>query len=288
MLNRKNVCTCKDNNYNSTSTSSFYLFQTFNNKYAPVNINSRTDTVTNKSGYLNTTRVGNDSCATPWRTPLNHYRKTYSCDSTCLTNEKIVKNVNTDSSDSECGCRRNYASTRLVNKVGIRLIQSNSNANYLQSRRKNYHYHAQGILNENKIGVNEYKIRDVDGTKFNLNSNTLTNADCSIKYITAISTTESKFQYANSYRTIKQDLNPYYGKCGATSQRNRINKLKYDSINGAATTVRDGYNNCVNGSEASRYGNPGPNTKKFTTNKFTSPKIFCKPRRLAGMRQSCS
>lgn len=254
----------------------------------PLNINSKTDIITNKSGYLNTDRVNNDSCSTPWRAPFNHHRKTFSCKENCITNEKIIKNITSDSSDSDCGCRRNYATTRLVGKVGIRLIQSNTNKNYLQRNRKLYNYHAQGILRENKIGVNEYKIRDIDGTKFNLNSNTKTNKDCTIKYIIPITTTNIQFQYANSFRSIKQDLNPYYGKCGATSQRNRINKLKYDAIGRGQTIKKDNYNNCVNGEECSKYGTPGPNTKKNISNKFTSPKIFCKPRRLAGMRQSCS
>ena len=151
MSNKKNICSCKDNNYNTTSTSSFYLFRNFNNRFAVKNINPRTDIITNKSGFLNTNRQNNDSCAKPWRTPFNHYRKTYLCSSTCLTNEKIVKNVNTNSSDLECGCRKNYASTRLVNKVGIRLIQNNSNKNYLQARKKLYRYNAQGILKENKL-----------------------------------------------------------------------------------------------------------------------------------------
>ena len=281
MTNKKNICSCKDDNYNTTSTSSFYLFRRFNNRFAVKNINPRTDIITNKSGFLNTNRQNNDSCAKPWRTPYNHYRKTYLCDNTCLTNEKIVKNVNSDSSDAECGCRRNYASTRLVNKVGIRLIQSSSNKNYLQDRKKLYKYNAQGILRENKLNNNTYKIGNVNGTVKNLNSNTVQNDNCNISYIIPESTTEITFQYSNSYTTIKKDLNPYYNKTGSVSQRNRINKLRYDTISAAQATIKDDYNNCINGEDCSKYVNPGPNTKKFTGLRI------CKPRRLANMRQTC-
>ena len=278
----KNTCSCKDENYNTTSTSSFYLFQRFNNRFTFKNENPRTDIITNKSGFLNTNRQNNDSCATPWRTPFNHYRKTYLCDNTCLTNEKIIKNVRTESSDLECGCRKNYASTRLVGKVGIRLIQTNSNKNYLQERKKLYKYNAQGILKENKIGVNTYKIGNVNGTVKNLNSNSIRNDDCNINYIIPITTTNILFQYSNSNSTTKQDLNPNFSTTGSVSQRNRLQKLKYDTIHAAHSTVKNNYNNCENGLECSKYGNPTTYLKKIT-----APKRICKPRRLANMRQMC-
>ena len=88
----KNTCNCKNNNYLS-GTSSFYLFNRFNTKYVPQNRNPRTDTLLQaQKSALNTERDGNNVCATPWRVPLNAYRKVTSCDTEniCKTNVRIV------------------------------------------------------------------------------------------------------------------------------------------------------------------------------------------------------
>ena len=54
------------------------------------------------------------------------------------------------------------------------------------------------------------------------------------------------------------------------------------------TNYKNGYNNCINGEECSKYISPGPNTKLFSlsgTYKRGRPK--CYPPRINGMRQAC-
>ena len=71
----KNICNCKDNNYRP-GTSTFYLFNRFNTKFAPQNRNPRAFTLLQgQQSALNTNRTPACDSAAPWRVPLNHYRK---------------------------------------------------------------------------------------------------------------------------------------------------------------------------------------------------------------------
>ena len=154
----KVVCTCKNDKYINNGTSSFFLFPKFNNKYVKESFNPH-DFIKRQgqNNSLNTNRINNSSCYAPFRMPYNHTRKKSTCDTGCITNEKIIKDVPSNTSieeDASCAstaCRRkNYASSRLVNSIGIRNYTQGSNyKNTLQFSGKLYNQNASGLLNEN-------------------------------------------------------------------------------------------------------------------------------------------
>jgi len=294
----KNICSCINNNY-LPGTSSFYSFKRFNNKYAPVNTNPKIHTLlAGQAGQLNTNRIDNNDCATPYRVPFNHCRKSYSCKTDCLTNEKIIKdtdsNVEMDElhgGDPECyafACRRkNYASTRLVNRVGVRNHNYGSNyRNYLQFTGKLYEQNAAGLLPENRVPntMNDYKIGSVNGTTYNINSGTVDNSQCKISYKMAISTTDVSYMYAKIPTATKKYTNPSKAAFSSVSSRGRLQQLKYNTIL-AGQQTKGGYNNCINGQLCSKYEAPGPNTKSIMG---LSRIQRCIPSRINGMKQKCS
>ena len=152
----KNTCDCKDENYTKgQSNPTFWLFNRFNPEFAPSNRNPRTFTLLQaQKEKLNTNRTNNDSCQTPYRVPYNQNRKIKTCDTTCLSNEKIIKDSAKDGLDNtacvSAGCRaKSYASTRLIGAAGIRLAGTSRYKTLLQFNGKLYEQNAAGLLPEN-------------------------------------------------------------------------------------------------------------------------------------------
>ena len=285
---------------------SFFLMGSYNNRFAPIYENPRTKTITGQNGLLNTNRDNCFPCdnatkqqklsirhhPTPWRVPYNHYRKSYTCppiDLSCNTNEKIIKDVPDTCIDGELLCSRPiYTNTRLVNKSGIRIRNNGGNYNnYLQTTGKLYNQNAFGILPENQdlSGINLYKINTVNGTK--------TNPNCKINYELPNSLTTKTIQKQKIATATRKWANPSFNSRTSVNSRNRIQKLKYNTILGGQMNKKGGYNNCINGEECNRYVNPGPNTKLFSLgsiynvqNKKWESQCRQAPR-INGMRQSC-
>lgn len=282
----KNTCNCKNNNYLS-GTSSFYLFNRFNTKYVPQNRNPRTDTLLQaQKSALNTERDGNNVCATPWRVPLNAYRKVTSCDTEniCKTNEKIIKDTPSENCVSVACQRKNYAISRLVNNVGMRLGGSTNYKGFLQTSGKLYEQNAGGLLPENKdpSGVNLYKIGSVNGTKKNIISGTSNNDLCKIGYIIPITTTDVR-HYTNKIPTAtKKYANFRHATSSSVSSRSRIQLLKQNAILGGQMANK-GYN-CVNGQICSMYNQPSSNTKSIMG---LSRIARCVPSRIKSGKLSC-
>ena len=297
----KQICDCGTYNFPNRNNNTFFLFPRFNNKFAPVNINPRTETLliankTNSDGssMLNTNRSGpNPNCSTPYRVPYNHYRKTYTCKEDCLSNEKIIKDTPSDtdpSSDAACSsiaCRRkNYASRRLVNKFGTRTANSGLNyKNFLQYKGKTYEQNAGGLLPENKVPgkETEFKIESVNG----INNTDL--SMCKVSFIKPISITGNKYQITKMPTATKKHSNPKHGKTGSVTSRNRIQMLKYNATL-AGQRRKENYNNCINGQLCSLYESPGTNSKFFkgaNHYKCNGQWINLIPPRLKGQKQSC-
>jgi len=284
----KNICNCKDNNYRP-GTSTFYLFNRFNTKFAPQNRNPRAFTLLQgQQSALNTNRTPACDSAAPWRVPLNHYRKVTSCDTegVCKTNEKIIKDTPADSENCvSVACqRKNYAISRLVNNVGIRLGGSTDYKGFLQTSGKLYEQNAAGLLPENKdpSGINLYKIGSVNGTKKNIISDTSNNDLCKIGYIIPISTTNVR-HYTNKIPTAtKKYANFRHSTSSSVSSRSRIQLLKQNAILGGQMANK-GYN-CVNGQICSMYNNPGSNTKSIMG---LSRIARCVPSRIKSGKLSC-
>jgi|TARA_B100001093_G_scaffold518878_1_gene605374 hypothetical protein len=312
MLNRKQVCessrTCETGKtFNGTAT--FFLMPVYNNRFDPKFQNPKTDitrgfTDTGEPIILNTNRVDAATCEndtkqsrlslrrkpTPYRVPYNHYRKTYNQTldtANCTKNEKIIKDITDGCDDNgELVCpQTKYTTTRFVNKFGFRNTNNGGNyKNYLQNSGKLYNQNTFGILPENQANTglfsgkqNLYKINTVNGTR--------QHPDCKVAYKRASSLTnvQGEKQLINT-ATLKY-ANPGYNSRTSVSSRNRIQRLKYNAKIGSQNN-RNGYNNCINGQECSKYTNPGPNTKLFS---FTPTRAAgtCNPSRINGMLQRC-
>ena len=312
MLNRKQVCessrTCETGKtFNGSAT--FFLMPVYNNRFDPKFQNPKTDitrgfTDTGEPIILNTNRVDAELCEndtkqarlslrrkpTPYRVPFNHYRKTYNQTldtANCTKNEKIIKDITDGCDDNgELICpQTKYTTTRLVNKFGFRNTNNGGNyKNYLQNSGKLYSQNTFGILPENQANKglfsgkqNLYKINTVNGTR--------QHPDCKIAYkrATSLTNVQGEQQLINT-ATLKY-ANPGYNSRTSVSSRNRIQRLKYNAKIGSQNN-RNGYNNCINGQECSKYTNPGPNTKLFS---FTPTRATgtCNPSRINGMLQRC-
>jgi len=292
MNNRKEICSCKNENYRK-NTGSFFLMNHYNNKFDPKHTNSKTQITNGTIKNLNTNRSGFTVCddaskqeklsvrnkPTPYRVPYNHYRKSYGkTDSVgntvdCCGNEKIIK----DAVDS-CLCpKTTYVTSRLVNKFGFRNVNNGGNYNnYLQSSGKLYTQNAFGILPENQdlSGTNSYRINSVTGT---LRSNT-----CKISYKLPTSLTSNESQKQKITTATRKWSNPGFNSRTSVNSRNRTQRLKYNATMGGQMK-RNSYNNCVNGQECGKYVNPGTNVKSFG---LFNRKI-CEVPRINGMKQSC-
>ena len=314
MLNRKQKCEYNRaftaNPDNCKGTSTFFLMSTYNNRFAPKYTNSRTDIINGKIENLNTNRINGELCSpsnpstkqqrltmrnkpTPYRVPYNHYRKSYNCNdlNNCILNEKIIKTIDNSNCEIVDGIlqplctKKNYVTNRFTNKFGMRNTNNGGDyRNYLEHSGKLYEQNAFGILPENKdlSGVNLYKINTVNGTP-------TANGICKLSYRSATSITTNINQYAKINTATRKYANPGYNSRTSVNSRNRVQRLKYNTIlSGQMTNYKNGYNNCINGEECSKYISPGPNTKLFSlsgTYKRGRPK--CYPPRINGMRQAC-
>ena len=307
MLNRKQICeasrTCETGKtFNGSST--FFLMPVFNNRFAPTFNNPRVDILNGTIQNLNTNRVNAELCSTdtkqqrlsirhkptPYRVPYNHYRKTYSCSTNCIANEKIIKNIDVSGCVSDNGilteiCKKtDYTKTRLVNKFGFRNRNNGGNyKNYLQTTGKLYEQNAFGILPENRdlSGVNLYKINTVNSTSLAGEK-----SNCKMGYRTADSLTSVTFQKRAINTATRKWANPGYNSRTSVNSRNRTQRLKYNAKMGGQINSRfSKYNNCVNGQECSKYVAPGRSTKLFSLIPTNGPP--CNSRRVNGMKQSC-
>ena len=313
MNNKKEMCeasrTCETGK-TFNGTSSFFLMPVYNNRYNPTYYNSKTQITTGIIKNLNTNRVDGETCdstkqeklrlrrkPTPYRVPINHYRKTYNQPldtSNCIKNEKVIIDQGNTNCEVQNGiltqvCPKvNYTISRLVNKFGFRNINNGGQyKNYLQNSGKLYDQNTFGILPENqaKTGIfegkkNLYKINTVNGADGYPN--------CKLAYRNATSLTTVGNEYQKMDTTTRKYRNPGYNSRTSVSSRNRIQRLKYNAKIGSQNN-RNGYNNCINGQECSKYTNPGPNTKLFSlsgTSRRGRPN--CSISRINGMLQYCS
>lgn len=317
-MNKKNSCennrTCEKANYQGTAT--FFLMGSYNNRFAPKNTNSVSEYIYKKKGEVNTNRTNCATCnydtkqqklsirhkPTPWRMPYNHYRKEYKCppdnkgftnpdgtitDISSCYNEKIIKNVEGVCENGKPICSRPiYTNTRLVGSTGVRLQNNGGNYNnYLQQSGKLYTQNAFGILPENQVKSqnNLYKIGTVNG----INDTDL--SMCKIIYKKSVSLTTFKYENQKIATATRKWANPGFNSRTSVSSKNRLQRLKYNTILGGQQT-RNGYNNCVNGEICSKYQNPGDNSKAST-----NPRLFslcpsrrnCSVPRINGKKQAC-
>jgi len=291
----KESCSCKHNNY-LMNGSSFYLFNKYN-KIIKENKNPHLDILQRSNEeHINTNRINNNSCNTPWRMPYNHYRKTHSCtnnpalppadsQSNCISNETII----TDTNECIIECN-NKISTRLVNKFGLRISNDGGNyENYLYKRGKLFSQNIAGLLQENRDingsvhdpqGKYLYKINNVNSTVYNKNSGTKSTSNCGLE---RAKTKEIIISYTKIPTAVKKFSNPKYGKSSSVSSRNRLQRLKYN------TKLASQFGNCINGEICSKYGFSQKNTIKpaklfqFSTGGLKR----CIPSKIHGSKLSC-
>lgn len=175
-----------------------FTMNLFNNKYAPKNENPHRNVKMNPT--INTSR---SSCnSTPFRMPYNHVRKISNCD-TCIANEKIKKDpIAMAVGDGTCFCYdpmiKNY-----LNKNGIPqhdFIFDHYNVMYKRAK-----------VYEKNTPSSMYGATDISYVYHS------TNVDPSNNNVEPC----SKLVYKYSNYTNK--------KYGATSQKSRIARLKYNN-----------------------------------------------------------
>ena len=248
----KNVCNCKTQNF-TESMSTFKLFPIFDRKYVPEKVNPRTEIITKSSRLNFPLNVDRISCETlncnmttqqklelnkkptPFRMPYNHYRKQSTCRTDCMENVKVIKET-----VDPCECPKSLITTRLVGKTGVRFINETTYKNYLQRNGMLYSQNSEGILNENKVSGNEYKIGQLESMVYNkntngkikdpiLNPNGTSDPNCMIYRKKPTSLTEISFSIKKITTTTRKYSNAKYGRNGSVSSRSRIHRLKYQT-----------------------------------------------------------
>ena len=91
-----------------------------------------------------------------------------------------------------------------------------------------------------------YKINTVNGVS--------DQDDCKLAYKRPISLTQVSIQQQKMDTTTRKYRNPGYNSRTSVTSRNRIQRLKYNANIGSQNN-RNGYNNCINGQECSKYTN---------------------------------
>ena len=280
----KNVCNCKNKNF-TASVSTFKLFPIFDRKYVPEKVNPRTQIITQSSQLNFPINVDRISCGTlncnitkqqkleqnkkptPFRMPYNHYRKQSTCRTDCMENVKVIKET-----VDACECPKTIITARLVGKTGVRFINETTYKTYLQRNGMLFSQNSQGILNENKVSGNEYKIGQLESMVYNKNNNVKdpilnpngTDPNCMIYRNRPTSLTDISFSIKKIPTTTRKYSNAKYGRNGSVSSRSRLHRLKYQTKMGSQINYNNPttYNNCINGEICSQYKNPGPNIKE--------------------------
>ena len=295
----KNICNCKNQNFTAAGDKpAFKLFPIFDRKYVPEKVNPRTEIITKSSRLnfpINVDRISCISCdatkqqklelrkkPTPFRMPYNHYRKQSTCGTDCMENVKVIKET-----VDPCECPKSLITSRLIGKTGVRFINETTYKNYLQRNGMLYSQNSEGILNENKVSGNEYKIGQLESMVYNKNTNSnikdpilnptgTSDPNCMIYRKKPTSLTEISFSIKKIPTTTRKYSNAKYGRNGSVSSRSRVHRLKYQTKMSSQINYNqlNTYNNCINGEICSRYKNPGPNIKE---NKNTP--IECIPSR---------
>ena len=188
--------------------SSLLTVLKFNNKH--------TKTLENpKYNSRNTFNIGRtNDCQTPFRNPYNHWRKTSTCGN-CDTNEKVtVDSVAQNFSKSTC---YNPYIKNILNKNGIRDTKFMYSWLSLHHRR-GATYEQKNMIYYTDTSNNVYKISPEE---VNTNEKVYFRNDCQTSVI----------KYSNSN----------YGKNSAVTSKNRLNRLKYNTLLDASK------DNAVNG-----------------------------------------
>ena len=283
----KNICNCKNQNFTAAGDKpAFKLFTIFDRKYVPEKVNPRTEIITKSSRLnfpINVDRISCISCdatkqqklelrkkPTPFRMPYNHYRKQSTCRTDCMENVKVIKET-----VDPCECPKSLITSRLIGKTGVRFINETTYKNYLQRNGMLYSQNSEGILNENKVSGNEYKIGQLESMVYNKNTNSnikdpilnptgTSDPNCMIYRKKPTSLTEISFSIKKIPTTTRKYSNAKYGRNGSVSSRSRVHRLKYQTKMSSQINYNqlNTYNNCINGEICSRYKNPGPNIKE--------------------------
>lgn len=228
----------------------FQLFK-YNNKYTKKTENPN-EIIKKNFSTVNTVRESD--CNTPFRMPLNLYRKTSSCDN-CITNEKILKdNVAMSFIGDPKLCYEPYI-TRKQNLNGdIDTSFIYNSFNILYRDRKTY------VQNTQSNFYSESPIAGTEGDYYN------TPEDLNNNKVLVCSRSTKKFtNYLNQAN-------------GGSSHRNRIQRLKQNTILGAQST------NSVNRTLISIQGMNGSVGKQYRNYKKTNLDVLkkyntCYPKR---------
>tara|TARA_B110000211_G_C13975105_1_gene506776 strand:- start:140 stop:1000 length:861 start_codon:yes stop_codon:yes gene_type:complete len=187
-----------------------------------------------------------------------------------MENVKVIKET-----VDPCECPKSLITTRLIGKTGVRFINETTYKNYLQRNGMLYSQNSEGILNENKVSGNEYKIGQLESMVYNKNTNSnikdpilnptgTSDPNCMIYRKKPTSLTEISFSIKKITTTTRKYSNAKYGRNGSVSSRSRIHRLKYQTKISSQINYNklNTYNNCINGEICSQYKNPGPNIKE--------------------------
>ena len=159
-----------------------------------------------------------NDCNTPFRNPYNHWRKTSTCGDTCKTNVKVLKD-NVAINFDKPTCYNPYI-RNILNKDGIRkneFVFSKSLLNYKQHK-----------TFQQNTASNIYTTVDISNN--NKYRNTPTDKQGIRKDIVASGNTVNNNPDIKCNATVLKYANRGFRKQGAVSGRNRIARLKYNTV----------------------------------------------------------
>lgn len=230
-----------------------------------INIYNRNNQYTTSNPFLDTKeKIKNneinisrkDNCKTPFRMSIIGTRKTNECED-CEPNTKVLK----DNHALYC-CYDPYISNK-QNKGGI--IKNDflySNSHYLSSRNKTYEKNNKG---------NIINTQSISGSPHTYQGSLVDNSNNKV---------------LPCHRITYKKSNYSHDTFGAVSQRNRINRLKYNAVNARLLTPKvncDNYNSKCYDDNLARYRvdiakPPSCNTRTiFNKKNFTNKKVSCDP-----------
>ena len=230
-----------------------FTLNLFNN-----NFENKKEHVGIKSRKLQKNNIGRkNDCQTPYRNPYNHWRKTTTCGTNCKTNTKVVKD-NVAMSFGKPSCYNPYI-RNILNKDGVfsnNFVFSKANLNY-----KN------GITYEQ-----------------NTRSSIRTKTDISNVYITTPAQTnqdQNMFKIKCNKNVVKH-RNIYFSTNGAVSGRNRIARLKYNTIIQASAGNAKNYS-LISRQGASHHIRPTYRNNKYFDNDNKASTRPCKRHGILGI-----
>jgi hypothetical protein len=230
-----------------------FTLNLFNN-----NFENKKEHVKIKSRQLQNNNIGRtNDCQKPFRNPYNHWRKTTTCGNDCITNEKVIKD-NTSINFNKSTCYNPYI-RNILNKDG---------------------------LYSNSFAFSKSSLNYKNGITFEQNTRSAirTKTDISNVYVTTPSQTNQTQNILKvpCNKNVVKFRNRYFNTNAAVSGRNRIARLKYNTVLQASAGNAENYS-LISRQGASHHIRPPYRNNKYYDNNGKKSIRPCKRHGILGI-----